>query len=558
MKKRYLLFIICLLFMPTFVYASSDVINDFDMEIYIDSNGDANVTETWNATANMGTEFYHSYYNYGTSRFSNFKVTMDGEPYTYIENWNLDASLYEKAYKNGFNYVNDGIELCFGKTAMGTHTYISKYKISNFILETADSQIAYWTLISYNNGGQFQNIHIKIYSDFTYEDTLDVWGYGNYGGTAYVYDGYIEMNSEGRLDDDEYMTILIKFPLGSFNTLNKNIDTDFDYYYNMAETGAVSYKKDSGSILRGIISFIGQFFWFFIFVIPGILTIKYNANKLGKYRLDFGKRGKKLSKELPFFREIPCDKNIYDAYFMSLAFRLVKNKTDILGAVLLKWLKEDKIAIKKINNGSSNNEFQAIDLKESTFELDYELELYTMMKKAARDNWLEKHEFEKWCKKHYKEILGWFDKVLDKTGATFETKEYLTHVNGNKYLVTDKMFGEAEKLKGLKQFLIEFSRIGEKVPIEVHLWEEYLMFAQIFGIAKEVAKQFKNLYPNLLENNNYDFDTIIFINTVSHDGMRSASIARAESYSSGGGGFSSGGGGGGSFGGGGGGGMGGR
>ena len=50
------------------------------------------------------------------------------------------------------------------------------------------------------------------------EDTIDVWGYGNYGGTAYVYNGYIEMQSDGSLDTSEYMTILIQFPSGTFNT----------------------------------------------------------------------------------------------------------------------------------------------------------------------------------------------------------------------------------------------------------------------------------------------------------------------------------------------------
>ena len=85
------------------------------------------------------------------------------------------------------------------------------------------------------------------------------------------------------------------------------------------------------------------------------------------------------------------------------------------------------------------------------------------------------------------------------------------------------------------------------------------MYAQIFGIADEVAGQFKKLYPEVIqemETMGYTYNDIIFIHSISSDGMKSASSAkaRAESYSGGGGGFSSGGGGGGSFGGGGGGG----
>ena len=79
----------------------------------------------------------------------------------------------------------------------------------------------------------------------------------------------------------------------------------------------------------------------------------------------------------------------------------------------------------------------------------------------------------------------------------------------------------------------------------------------MLGIADKVAKEFKELYPDMIEQSNfYSYDYILFINYCSHNGISSASAARsrANSYSAGGGGFSSGGGGGGSFGGGGGGG----
>ena len=114
------------------------------------------------------------------------------------------------------------------------------------------------------------------------------------------------------------------------------------------------------------------------------------------------------------------------------------------------------------------------------------------------------------------------------------------------------MIDEAVKLKGLKNFLEEFSRIDDKEAIEVNLWEYYLIFATILGIADKVAKQFKKLYPEIIENNEYGYtyNDFIFINAISYNSMSSAisSKSRAESYSSGGGGFSSGGGGGGSVG----------
>lgn len=110
----------------------------------------------------------------------------------------------------------------------------------------------------------------------------------------------------------------------------------------------------------------------------------------------------------------------------------------------------------------------------------------------------------------------------------------------------DTIYEESKKLYGLKLYLEEFSKINTKEVIEVHLWDEYLMFAYLFGIADKVAKQLKNMYPEVIEQMDYDYDTLIFINYMSTRSVSAASSARsaAQRYSSGGGGFSSGGGGG--------------
>ena len=84
------------------------------------------------------------------------------------------------------------------------------YSISNFVSDLTDSQMVYWTLIPYNFSNSIGNAYIKIHANNPIDNSVGVWGYGNYGGTAYVYDGYIEMQSDGSLTTDEYMTILVQ------------------------------------------------------------------------------------------------------------------------------------------------------------------------------------------------------------------------------------------------------------------------------------------------------------------------------------------------------------
>lgn len=568
--KCVFLFTIIFIF-PMFVKANT--INKISMDIYLDKNGTAHITETWTANLNEGTEGYKPYYNLGNAKITNFKVSEDGREYEFNDYWNTNSSFYDKAYKNGINYISNGLELCWGISKYGYHNYVLTYDIEGFVSTLTDADMIYWTLIPYELSSKPNNVQIKIYSDEKFKDNLDVWGYGNYGGTAYVYDGYIEMNSEGTLESNEYMTILVKFDKGTFNTFNI-LNNNFNYYFNMAEEGTTKYKyKNSFSIINIFIRVISVLFHFIFwgFIIFMFIKLGKNANnKVGNKILDFGPCGRNLPKDIPNVRDIPFNKDIYKTFWIAESYKLDSKKTDFLGAVLLKWLMEKKISIIKVQSRLfKNKEESAIVLNENSFKSDneYEVKLHKMMVEASHDGILESREFEKWCKNNYSKILSWFDKVIDnETNKLIEEGKILAVEKNTMKIfkstvltVNQSMKEEAIKLKGLKNFLEEFSRIDDKEAIEVNMWEYYLIYAQILGIADKVAKQFKKLYPEIIENSEYGYtyNDILFIHTISYSGMTSATTSqrRAQSYSSGGGGFSSGGGGGGSFGGGGGGGF---
>ena len=208
MKNLKRLFILLIILFVSPVIVKANEIDKIDMDIYIDKTGTAHVTETWSANLNSGTEGYKPYYNIGNANITNFKVKEDDTWYTYKNNWNTNSSFSEKAYKNGINYVNNGLELCWGISKYGYHNYVLTYDIEGFVAKLTDSDMIYWRLIPNELSSKPDNVHIKIYSDTYFSDNVPVWGYGKYGATAYVYDGVIEMNSEGTLDSNEYMVIL--------------------------------------------------------------------------------------------------------------------------------------------------------------------------------------------------------------------------------------------------------------------------------------------------------------------------------------------------------------
>lgn len=551
MKKIVSFLILCIsLFIGSNVYAND--IESIEMDIYVSKDGNARVTEKWVTDTDDGTEVYKQYYNTGESIISNLKVSMDGTEFTTLDKWDVDGTFNDKKYKAGINDVTDGVEICFGISEYGENTYTFTYDISNFVVGIDDKDMIYWTLIPKDLGDKPEDFYIKVHSDFKYADSDEIWGYGYEGGYAYVYDGYIELTSDKNLDNNEYVVLLAEFSKGTFNP-SVIMDNDSDYYEDLAANG--SYRDgDETSVFEAIIGFISLAVPFMVIII--VVVIAANQNDCGTKKLVFKKEDKKLGKDIMPFRDIPYKKDIYKAYWMAGNYKLIKNKNDFLGAILLKWLKdgivetvktESKI-LKKENNAIKFNGITKYNCSKE------EKELYDHMYEASIDGILENNEFKTWCQENYSDILSWFNKVFDCETENLVAEGFITK-EGNKYLVDSRVKAEALKMAGLKEFFKEFTMIDEKEAIEVKVWKDYLIFAQILGMAKTVAKQFKKLYPDLIPEDTYN--DFMFIYLISYDGVNAATTAktRAESYDAGGGGMSFGGGGGGSFGGGGGGGF---
>lgn len=562
MRKRNLLLFIILMLFPVLVFAKNDIYSK-NADIYINKDGSANVTETWDVKGQDGTEWYIPLTNLGQSEILNYTVTMDGKDLKF-KSWNIDESISQKAGYYGINYVNNGMELCFGKTDFNRHTFVIKYTITNFVFTTSDADVISWRIFEYQNSStNWENFTVNIKSFYSFPDTLDVWGYG-YKGYAYVKDGMIQMSNEGDMATN-YVVLQAKFPKDTFENLvtysqfetfddvkNMNDEGKFDYdydldneYSNLSTLGKIWY------IIKNIISTV---FPFALFVWIAIICTKP----------EFGyKDDKKIDKNnTPMFRDIPCNKDIYYANTLIYLNKFGYKEGNIIGAIILKWIKEDKVRYIKRNDGTRKEE-SVLDLtSKPEFTEKVEQELFDIMYKASEDGYLESKELEKYCRNHYSKFFSIFTRQVNEKINSLEAEgKIYKKINKKdtkaKKIMDESIYEDSQRLFGLKLFFNEFAKMDTKETLEVKIWDEYLMFAYLFGMADKVSKQLKNLYPEYieqeLERNNLDLNTLVLINSMTTRSVNAASAARsaAQSYSSGGGGFSSGGGGGGSFGGGG-------
>lgn len=556
MNKIKLLFLTLVSFFWSIILVDANEIKNIDMEIYINSNGNASVVERWNVYLNEGTEGYRSFDLMGQSKISSFKVIdEDGREYENLSYWNVNGSFSSKAYKSGINKTSNGIELCWGISSYGNREYTLKYDISNFVTQYTDKQGIDFNLLDL--GQVVKNANIRIYSDTLFSlDNSRIWAFGNDGNISFK-DGAIVMTSDGKLKKNQYMTLLVRFEEDIF-TLNNQSNKSFDEVYDEAIEGISFFDKVDDSrednydynydvvFIKNIILVI--FFLIFLMVLAMNRKNKVLFSKHKQYDLYFGLDGKKLPKDsdIPYFRDIPCNKNLCYAYWVCYHYSLVPLddlREGIIGAILLEWIKDGSITVvetkKKFLSFKDNN--YAINFSEMKNVSNYvEYELYQMFKSASSDgNILCAYDFSKWCERNYEQVETWFYNIIGYTNIELERVGLITNRledSTTGYGINKKMLAknvsisikdEAIKLKGLKKYLLDFTLMKEKKYIEVHLWNEYLMFARLLGIADKVEEQFSKLYPQFEE---VSALSNVFINSlvkdISHSGYDSFKRSR--------------------------------
>ena len=327
----------------------ASTISRIDMDIFVDNSGSAIVTEKWQADVTEGTEGWHPYYHLGMSEISNVKVKMDGKEFTTVDSWNEDSSFSDKAFKAGLYYPsNEEVDVVFGISEYGFHKYEIQYKIDNFVSTTSDADMIYWNLFPYDFSAEPDNVTIRIYSDFKYDDKWDVYVFGKAGkDNNYIYDGEFGLEFAEPVKKDEYITVLFKFPKGTFHT-SSVLDNEYQYYYDMAMDGAVNYN-DNKSIWDKIGEFFAIMMSIIFAIIPVIVIIiaaLFSSSK--NNNIKFGNAGNKVKKDVLPFREIPCKKDIFRAYWVATNYHLTKKKEDFLGSVILGWLKNGNVTIEKV------------------------------------------------------------------------------------------------------------------------------------------------------------------------------------------------------------------
>ena len=584
--------------------ARATVVHSVDIAVTLDTAGTARVTEVWNIDVSTGTEWYLVAGNLGTIEVFDLTVTDEtGQIYVNEGDWNTERTMLEKAGRCGIVRKGAGdYELCWGIGSYGSHTFTVSYTMTNFVKGFSDFDGFNHQFVSRGLSHAPRQVRVVIRKVLTADSVVPfvkeetgVWAFG-FKGEIHVTGGEIVAKTSNPLGKEDAVIVMARFEKHVFTPSDVR-DESFDTIKERAFKGS-DYAKQSATdrlmdfatyvfVVIGLLAVLQIFLprgWkrilYTVLLAPVCFLIVYFAIEKFEYVLLGGLLllllgfmvyaildGVGITSRKPVYgvrqvtdwgRDIPFDGDLLAAnYIICKAYPFWKTwNPNIISAMLLRMIQNGTIRMRYLPGEKQPKLSFATEIpSESEFTNHVEYRLYRIIRAAGgKDLTLQPDEFSKWARKsseNGERLSKWMDstkrygeKYFDRNGAVLKQK------------FTRRGQQMARTVPRFKNYLTDFSIINERQAKEVALWNAYLTFASLFGIADKVSKEFKSLYPEYFSQHTFFADMVTadaMTRKVGKEFRRSMTFyKRRESVGSflGGGGWSSSGGGGGSTGGG--------
>lgn len=549
------------------------------------------------------------------SKVTSNKINKEDIDWKLLDNWSNLYGETESANKGDTNVytsenTNDGIKVrIYNPNESGYVVYMFDYYIDQAVVLHNDVAELYWTFIPLDFD-DIKNAHIQVTIPGTCtNETFRYWAHGPLNGEIngiseakddagnYLYQGVIA--NVGDIKEGMGTDIRMTFDKGIMSIADSVLtksDQDALEEIIKVETKRADVSNQQRKIskivyygIKGLSSFylIGLIIlWIHMYLkydreYKSTFDQKYNREFTGDYEVEV----------VDYLMNKSISTNAMSASIMNLIYKknieVIENPNEPKNPTLRLKSREntstsenkiiellfDKIAIKK--EGSelevTTKEIEKYSKKASTAEKfmnGYNAWKDEVESVAINENFFEDHTSKKALATLYL-ILGFiiigFMFIFNMFFPIFMLLIILSSVSFVFYISTFKKWSPKGrehflKWKAFKNFLKDFGSFETKDLPEIKLWEKYLIYATLFGIAKEVGKTMKVRLTEMNNINNAYFpSSYIFYNnyyigntisdSINRSHTNSVSTINAEaarsSMSSGsgfGGGFSSGGG----------------
>lgn len=486
MKKTILAFLLFCLCMTVFCLPAEagNHVPEMEIDVALGQDGSAVITQVWTADTDEGTEFYLVCLDSGYLRITDFSVSDESGTYMFLEDWDVDASFEEKAGKCGIHETEDGVELCWGISEYGTHRYILTYVLHDLVSAYSDADGFNHRFVDEMNVFPTDVVLTIRSQDGTplTDDVCDIWAFG-YDGQIRFEDGIIRAWSESALEKSEHMTIMVSLEKGVLSPL-RCVDGSFEAVKESAFEGS-SYEKEVGFgdvllVIVIILATVG------LVVLAAVAAVMIQKVKL-----------RKRMEQVSYFRDAPNNGNLNVTYRLGAACKLCRENS-LLGAYVLRLISDGALEPEETADASSHVNLRLIRPPRNASP--YDDAFYTILVEAAgADGVLQAKELERFSEQNSKPLAGFADSCRKDADLTMiRAGCYRGAVCEGMKSLTPQGRQQLDEILGLKKFLLDFSLIHERGVNETVIWQDYMIYAYLLGIADKVIPQIRELYPEAL------------------------------------------------------------
>ncbi|NLM63459.1 MAG: DUF2207 domain-containing protein [Mollicutes bacterium] len=633
MKKKLRILVMVLFLMPLTVFAKDEGISNYFIEATVLPNGDLHVKELFVLEGEFsGYERIINYKNLDVPTFTDDVKSFEGSDiYNGSDIELIKIKAIEVDQNVNFDYLSkDGDEFVeaasasngiYGQYVVTKTSENKSYKIYNpstadkrgFYIEYIIKNLAvlhndvaeiYWNIFSGEQQEFIENLEMIVNIPNNQEE-VSVWGHGVLNGETEILNKSKLLFKVNDLSDETAIDIRFIFDksvifestkVSNVDALEKILVVEQKRADEANEIREWAKKVEKRIKILSIIFDTLKVFW-----IGGLLYILYTTyHKHDKeYQTTF---------KTKYFRDFPADYGPYCVgYLMNKKIGPKEFSATILDLIERKHIKYEKIK-KKEYQLLKNTEKPKDKLTKSENKV-----MQILFETIGKNGKVTIREINKYAKKHYQSFLNeyedWKDLALiEAEKQNFYEEKGEVQLKIGIYIVLGLVFiiftfpysfkwyisilsfllgvvsliyiinikkrtkqGQEQYVRwiGLKRFINDFGKFEARDLPQIHLWEKYLVYAAVFGIAKKLAKnmevRFKEMPTSEYTVGDFVFDVayIRMINninySISHGVTNAVSTAMStkaisETKPSSGGGFGGGFSGGGGFGGGGGGG----
>jgi hypothetical protein len=488
------------------VFAREQKVRDVDIEVTLFKTGEALIHEKWDVnTGDEITEWYLPRENLGDIGIAAFKVYSDGKELSDDGEWDVDRSRSQKAGRFGIVHKRSGVELCWGIGDYGDHVFEPVYLMTNVVKTLDDYDMIHMQFVTDELAAPPQHVRVTIKAADELGIQLDTnttraWGFG-YSGTVSFENGTVVFESDEPFRYKSSVISLLRFNKGIFESPSVQ-EREFSDVLSLAMSGA-DFGDGNSDEDEDTPGDIAAFFTMLVMYLAGRKLVRKASGKVS--RRDKKKILGTDPNSVGWCRDIPFNGNLIAADYTLTRLGEDRKKNALASAEILRMIYKGYLDVHKDANG--NVEISFAKSKEGKDPVDeIANDLWSMMLEASGDDRvLQDKEFSKWSKRNTKRLYNWTSKVTSMGSNQLRSNGWMA-IAGSAYSAAGQE--QARNLIGFRKFLDDFTLTGQRETIEAHLWQEYLVFGALLGVADKVAKQLKDIDPILFEKTvGYDYGT---------------------------------------------------